>query len=167
MTPLHLTRSFGEYVSRLTAIEITFSIGMVLGGIIIASWGGFKNKVHTMVFSTFFIGICTLALGVVSVFWLYLAVMVLTGIAIPIFNTPSMVLLQQKVEEEYLGRVFGIFGMISSSMMPFGMLLFGPLADLIRIEWLLIGTGLLLSIQSFFMLRSKVLVEAGKPVLES
>jgi len=62
-----------------------------------------------------------------------------------------------------MGRVFGVFGMISSSMMPLGMLLFGPLADIIRIEYMLIATGLLLFIQGFLLLGNKVLVEAGRP----
>ncbi len=163
LTPLQVTRTFGDDVWRLTAIEITFSTGMILGGLIMASWGGFKNRIYTMTFSCFLVGICTLALGVVPIFWLYLMFMVITGISIPFFNTPSMVLLQEKVEPDFLGRVFGVMGMISSSMMPLGMLVFGPIADMIRIEWLLIGTGFLLFIQSFFLIGSKDLVEAGKP----
>jgi MFS transporter, DHA3 family, macrolide efflux protein len=84
----------------------------------------------------------------------------------PIFNTPSTVLLQEKVEGDYLGRVFGVLGMISNFMMPLGMLIFGPIADIIDIEWLLIGTGLLMFIQGFFLVGSKVLLEAGKPVVK-
>jgi DHA3 family macrolide efflux protein-like MFS transporter len=163
LTPLQVTRSFGSDVWRLTAIEITFSAGMMAGGIIMASWGGFKNKVHTMVLSNFAIGICTFALGLIPVFWIYLAFMTLIGVVMPVFNVPATVLLQQKVEGDFLGRVFGVLGMISSSMMPLGMLVFGPAADFVKIEWLLIGTGLLLVIQSFFMLGSKVLIEAGRP----
>lgn len=56
--------------------------------------------------------------------------------------------------------------MISSSMMPLGMLIFGPLADVIEIEWLLIGTGLLMLILTFFLSRNKVLLETGKPVID-
>lgn len=48
LTPLQVTRTFGDDVWRLTAIEIAFSVGMMAGGGIIASWGGFKNKVYTM-----------------------------------------------------------------------------------------------------------------------
>lgn len=162
LTPLQVTRTFGEEVWRLTAIEIAFSIGMILGGILISSWGGFKNKIHTMTLSSFMFGICTFALGVVPVFWIYLIFMFITGIAMPIFNTPSTVLLQEKVEGDYLGRIFGVMGMISTSMMPLGMLIFGPIADMVKIEWLLIATGILLFIQSFFLMASKVLVEAGK-----
>jgi DHA3 family macrolide efflux protein-like MFS transporter len=161
LTPLQVTRSFGSDVWRLTTVEITFSAGMMVGGITMAYWGGFKNKVRTMALSNLVIGVCTFALGVMPVFGIYLMFMGIIGLVIPIFNTPFTVLLQQKVEGDFLGRVFGVFGMISSIMMPLGMLVFGTAADLIKIEWMLIGTGLLLFAQSLFMLGNKVLIEAG------
>lgn len=164
LTPLQVTRSFGGDVWELTAIEIAFSIGMMAGGAIIATWGGFKNKVKTMAFAGFIMGACTLALGIVPIFWLYLAFMAIFGVAMPIFNTPTTVLLQEKIEENYLGRVFGVMGMISTSMMPLGMLIFGPMADFIDIEWLLIGTGILILILTVFLGRDKVLLEAGEPM---
>lgn len=166
LTPLQVTRSFGDDVWRLTAIEIAFSVGMMAGGGIIASWGGFPNKIHTMTLASLLMGICTLALGVVPIFWIYLIFMAVFGIAMPIFNTPTTVLLQEKVDENYLGRIFGVFGMISTSMMPMGMLIFGPMADVIKVEWLLIGTGLLILILSLFLGGNKALMEAGKPVVE-
>lgn len=164
LTPLQVTRSFGDDFWRLTAVEITYSSGMILSGALMAAWGGFKNKIHTMTLASLVIGACTFALGVIPVFWIYLFFMTLTGVAMPIFNTPSTVLLQEKIEEEFQGRVFGILGMISTSMMPLGMLVFGPLADMIKIEWLLIVTGILLFFQGFFLVGSKVLMEAGKPI---
>lgn len=162
LTPLQVTRSFGSDVWHLTALEITFSIGMMLGGIIMASWGGFKNKAHTMILSMLISGVCTFALGVVPVFAVYLVFMGITGITIPLFNTPSTVLLQEKVEENYLGRVFGVLTMISTSMMPLGMLVFGPISDIIKIEWLLIGTGALVFLLGFVMLSNKTLIQAGR-----
>lgn len=161
LTPLQVTRSFGDDYWRLTAIEIAFSIGMMAGGAIIASWGGFRNKVYTMTFASLIMGVSTLALGIVPVFWIYLAMMAVFGVAMPIFNTPTTVMLQEKVDPDYMGRIFGVFGMISTSMMPIGMLIFGPLADVIEIEWLLVGTGLLTVILSVFFIRNKRLVEAG------
>lgn len=164
LTPLQVARSFGDDVWRLTAVEITFSIGMILGGIIISSWGGFKNRIHTMTLSSLVMGICTFALGVVPNFWIYLIFMCLFGVVMPTFNTPATVLLQEKVEENFLGRVFSVLGMISSITMPLAMLVFGPLADAVAIEWMLMGTGVLLFIQGFFLMRSKELIEAGMPV---
>lgn len=166
LTPLQVTRSFGIEVWRLTAIEIAFSVGMMAGGGIIAAWGGFTNRVHTMAFASIVMGACTLFLGIVPNFWVYLIFMALFGIAMPIFNTPTMVLVQEKVDENYLGRIFGVFGMISTSMMPMGMLIFGPIADVIRIEWILVGTGLFMIILTMFLARSRVLLEAGKPTVK-
>lgn len=166
LTPLQVTRSFGDDVWRLTAIEIAFSIGMMIGGGIIASWGGFRNRIYTMTASSLIMGACTFALGVVPIFWIYLLVMAIFGVAMPIFNTPTMVLIQERVEENYLGRIYGVFGMISTSMMPIGMLIFGPIADFVKIEWLLIGTGLFILILSVFLGRNKILLEIGKPVSE-
>lgn len=165
LTPLQVVRSFGDEVWRLTAIEIAFSVGMMAGGGIIATWGGFKNKIYTMTFASLLMGACTFALGVVPIFWLYLLFMAIFGVAMPIFNTPTMTLVQEKVEENYLGRIFGVFGMISTSMMPIGMLIFGPIADFIEIEILLIGTGILLVLLSFLLGKNKTLVETGKPVM--
>ncbi|WP_411551514.1 MFS transporter [Paenibacillus lautus] len=166
LTPLQVTRSFGDDVWRLTAIEIAFSVGMMAGGGIIASWGGFKNKVYTMAIASFVMAVSTFALGIVPVFWVYLAIMAVFGVAMPIFNTPTTVMLQEKVDENYLGRIFGIFGMISTSMMPIGMLIFGPLADVVKIEWLLVGTGLFMLVLTVFFVRNKRLVEAGMPLQE-
>ncbi|ASJ56988.1 MFS transporter [Brevibacillus formosus] len=165
LTPLQVTRSFGDEVWRLTAIEIAFSVGMMAGGGMIASWGGFTNRVHTMTFASFIMGACTLALGIIPNFWIYLVFMALFGVAMPIFNTPTMVLVQEKVNENYLGRIFGVFGMISTSMMPMGMLIFGPIADVVKIEWLLVATGLFILILAMLLGKNKVLIQAGKPQL--
>lgn len=51
-------------------------------------------------------------------------------------------------------------------MMPIGMLIFGPLADVVKVEWLLIGTGLLMLVLTVFFTRNKRLVEAGMPLLK-
>jgi len=163
LTPLQVARKFGEEVWRLMAIEIAFSGGMMLGGVLIAAWGGYKNRAYTMTVAAIAIGVCTVALGVVSAFWLYLFFMALTGLAIPVFSTPAMVMLQEKMEEDIMGRVFGVYGMISSSVMPLGMLLFGPVSDSVAIEWLLIVTGVLMLVQSAFLLLSRTLREAGLP----
>lgn len=162
LTPLQVARSFGDDVWRLTSIEIVFSIGMMAGGAIIAAWGGFSNKVKTMGFATVIMGVCTFALGSVPNFWVYLFFMGVFGVAMPILNTPATVLLQEKIEEDYLGRVFGVMGMISTSMMPIGMLIFGPLADMVKIEWLLIGTGAFIMCLSLLLVKNHVLIEAGK-----
>ena len=135
---------------------------MMLGGSIMAAWGGFKNRVYTMAFSTLIMALCTIALGIVPSFWVYISLFGLFGMVMPMFNTPSTVLIQEKVEEEFLGRVFSVLSMITSVMIPLGMLVFGPMADYVAIEKMLIVTGILIFIEGLIMRGSKVLIKAGE-----
>ena len=66
LTPFQVARSFGEEVWRLSAIEVGFSFGMVVGGALMASWGGFSNRIHNMVLANFINGVCALALGLAA-----------------------------------------------------------------------------------------------------
>ena len=162
LTPLQVTRTYGADVWRLTAIEVVFSAGMLAGGAVLAAWGGFANRIHTMVLATFAMAGLTVVLGLAPAFWLYLAAMGAFGLALPFFNTPSAVLLQDHVEGDYLGRVFSILTMISTSVMPLGMLLFGPLAEVVKIEWMLLATGALMAGLGLAALANRRLVEAGR-----
>lgn len=167
LTPLQTARSFGDDVWRLTALEIVFSVGMMLGGAVIATWGGFRNRIVTISAAIAWMAACTIALGVVPNFVVYLVFMGLFGIALPFMNSPMNVIFQEKVDPDYLGRVFGLVGMISTSMMPIGMLIFGPLADVISIELLLVVTGAIMLAMTFVFGRNRKLLEAGKPSVKA
>jgi DHA3 family macrolide efflux protein-like MFS transporter len=164
LTPLQVTREFGEEVWRLTANELAFSIGMTAGGIIISTWGGFKNKVVSMFLANVIMAAGTISLGLVNHFWIYIAVMASIGIIMPLYNVPAMTLMQTKVAPEFMGRAFSVFSMMSSVLVPIGMLIFGPLADRISIDLLLIITGSVILIASVPYITSKTLREAGKEV---
>jgi DHA3 family macrolide efflux protein-like MFS transporter len=161
LTPLQVTRNFGSDVWYLSVIQIAFSVGMILGGILIGMWGGFKNKVYTMAFSAIILGLSAAGLGIAPSFWLYIVLMALIGLSLPIYNTPVMVLLQTTVEPAFMGRVFSVFTMVASTMMPLAMLFFGPLVDNISINILFVVTGLLTVSMSIPILASKILRKAG------
>ncbi len=162
LSPLQVTRTFGNDVWRLTAIEIAFSVGTAAGGLIIAAWGGFRNKMYTVILACLIFGVLTFALGVTPWFWVYCAFMLVLGIAMPFYGTPATVLLQQKVDPDYMGRVLSILTMMQSSVMPLGMLLFGPMADYVKIEWMMIITGALMFVTGLGILGNKALIQAGK-----
>ena len=116
-----------------------------------------------MALSGLVMGICTILLGLMPDFRVYLVPMAVFGIAMPFYNTAATVLLQEHVEPDYLGRVFSLFTMLATSAMPLGMLVFGPLAELVRIEWLLVGTGVAMLAQLVWVLLNRTLIEAGMP----
>lgn len=161
LTPLQVTRNYGTAVWRLTAIEVAFSIGMMIGGVIVSTFKVFKNKIHAMAFACFITATTTFSLGFNIMFWLYLVIIFAMGVAVPFFHTNSNVLIQEKVEEEYLGRVFSILAMIASSMVPLGMLVFGPLADIISIDIILMVTGAVLIVLSILLSRNKEMLSHG------
>ena len=167
LTPLQVVRTFGSDVWRLTAIEMAFSVGMMSGGAFVAWWGGFTNRIHTMVLASAIMAVCTALLGVMPNFWAYLVPMGVFGVALPLYNTGATVLLQEHVEPDFLGRVFSIFTMLQTAMMPLGMLVFGPMSEFVRIEVLLIVTGIAMGAQLLWVMNDRTLIQAGVPVEQS
>lgn len=156
LTPLLVTRSFGSEVWRLTANEVTFFVGSILGGILMATWGGFKNHFRTIGLACILWAILFVGLGLSKVFVLYLLMMFLSGIPMPMFNIPTTTLLQEMVEPDMQGRVFGVMQLITTTVMPIGMLVFGPIADIITIEVLLIMSSALMAVPGLWIFFSKM-----------
>jgi len=73
----------------------------------------------------------------------------------------KMTLIQEKTAPDYLGRVLSVFTMLGSLAMPFGMLFFGPLADIINLNYILIGTGVLMMFLGILYFVSKTLKNGG------
>ncbi|MFR2534814.1 MAG: MFS transporter [Clostridia bacterium] len=160
LTPLMVTRTFGDEAWRLTLNEIVFFVGSIVGGGIISTWGGFKNKIYTLALGCFLCGIFGIAMGMVSLanlFIFYLITMGLLGIIMPFFNTPAIVILQETVEENMYGRVFSIVNIIGSGIMPLSMLLFGPLSDVITIESILIVSSIFFAFLPLVFIKDKTI----------
>ena len=146
LTPLMLVRSFpsGEQgnVVNLAILEMSFSVGMVVGGVLVSTLASGWNRIALIAGSSLVFGALAIGLGLAPTLWVFFGVMLLVGVAVPFFSTPSMTLLQETVEPERQGRVFGFVGIVMALAMPFGMLVFGPLADAFRIESILVGAGI-------------------------
>jgi len=162
LTPLQAKRTYGDEVWRLSAIEVAFSLGMLIGGAILAAWGGFKNRMWSMLLATMTFGLCTIVLGFAPLFPIYIGAMGIFGIALAFYETPNRVILQEHVSEEYLGRIYSVDTMLLTSMMPLAMLLFGPLAEIVAIESLLLVTGGLMVLLALLVPLHKNLMGAGK-----
>ncbi|WP_130862756.1 MFS transporter [Bacilliculturomica massiliensis] len=145
LTPLMVSRSFGTEVWRLTASEMTYSLGMILGGILIAVWGGFREKIRTVNLAGGLYGLLMIGLGTMPVFSLYLLCNGLIGITSPCYNGSVTVIIQEKAAPEMHGRVFSFMQIASSCSLPLGMMLFGPLADVFEVQNILITAGTLVA----------------------
>ncbi|MFV0550314.1 MAG: MFS transporter [Anaerorhabdus sp.] len=143
LTPLMISRRFGEEVWRLTMSEMTYSLGMVIGGILITTWGGFKNRLNTALVAGTMYGVVMIGLGISPVFIIYLICNTLIGITAPCYNTPITVTIQERVDLDMQGRVFSFMQITTSCMLPIGMMVYGPLADVVPVETILIMAGIL------------------------
>jgi DHA3 family macrolide efflux protein-like MFS transporter len=143
LTPLMVVRTFGDEVWMLTALEIAFSVGMILGGAFLAWWGGVADRITMLVAASFAFAVLSVALGLSTTLWLFLLFMFLFGLCLPFFWTTSTTLLQETVDNEFQGRVFGLLGIVMALAMPLGMVVFGPLSDVVSVQVLLIASGVL------------------------
>jgi DHA3 family macrolide efflux protein-like MFS transporter len=162
LTPLQVTRDFGPELWRLTAIEIVWAAGMVAGGLLVSVWSP-RNRILSIGASSLVTGVGLALLGVWTQFGLYLACMGVCGVVQIYSQAPSMTLLQERVAPEFLGRVMSVFTMIGSLTMPVGMMVFGPLADVVPIDSILIGSGIWIVLLALWTLTNRTLRLAGQP----
>ncbi len=156
LTPLMIARRFGKQVWRLTMSEMSYSLGMVLGGILISTWQGFKEKTKTMVVASVCYGMLMITIGVAQVFLFYLIMNAFIGVVTPCYGTSITVYLQEKVKSSMHGRIFSLMQIATSCAFPIGMCLFGPLADYVAVPYLLVGCGILVIASTYvFQLQMK------------
>ena len=164
LTPLQVARNFNADYWYLSVIEIAFSVGMLIGGLLMSTWGGFKNRTITIGVSFIILSVMTVGLGLTKAFMLYSAFMLVIGITASTGNTPALTVLQQKVDPAYMGRVTSVMTMISSVVMPLGTVVFGPLSDRISLDYIIIVTGALIAALGVYLFFDKELIKAGRPL---
>ena len=67
------------------------------------------------------------------------------------WQVPTTTLLQETVDMDMQGRVFGVNQLIMNTIFPVGMLVFGPLADLVSIRLILIISSALMVLPGLWM----------------
>jgi DHA3 family macrolide efflux protein-like MFS transporter len=161
LTYLQVARVFGPEAWRLSLLEAVFGIGMLLGSIIISVWGGFKNRLLTYFLSYIMIGIGTVGLGLPYVFSIYIGFWALVGFFISLSSPLLVALIQEKVDPQFIGRIFSVFGLIHMISLPLGMLVFGPISDFVNVSVIILLSGVLMIIISIVPLFNQKLMHEG------
>ena len=83
-------------------------------------------------------------MGVSPHFLLYLVMMFVYSETLTVNRTAVTTIIQERSESAMQGRVFGLMGAMYSGFLPVGMAIFGPLADLLPLQWIMVGSGIAL-----------------------
>lgn len=140
--PLMSMSYFGGTTTHASIVEIVFAVGMLLGGLLLGVSGGFKNRSLSIIFSLSLMGIALLISGLLPIngFIIFVGCSALMGFSSPFYNGVQTALIQEKIQPEYLGRVFGLMGSLMSFAMPIGLIVSGIFADQLGIHtWFMLS----------------------------
>ncbi len=152
LMPLLVTKVFNGTAYHLSLLEAVFGIGVVIGGLILSVWGGFKRRVVTAMTGLIGMGAGILMVGLseTSTFWMAVVGMSLGGLMNPLVNGPLFAIVQSTVEPSMHGRVFTLLGSLSAAMSPLSLAVAGPLADKFGIPiWYIIAGFVCILIGAF------------------
>jgi DHA3 family macrolide efflux protein-like MFS transporter len=161
VTPLMIARDFGEEVWKLTVLELAFSVGMLLGGVGVSTFLAKRRRMPLILIATFSFAAFSIGLGLSPNLIVFYAFMFLFGLFVPLFSTPVMTLLQETVQPEMHGRVFSFVGIVMALATPVGIAVFGPLADVISVQVLLVAGGVAMAV----VMTIAILVPSGRAAM--
>ena len=161
LATLFVGRYYGDTYFHMTLVEVIGFLGMMAGGLLISTWGGFKRHTKTLLVGMVSFGLLAILMGLANNFYVYLVLMAVYGVALTMVQTASTTLLQENSTPEMSGRVFGLFGAAYSSFLPIGMVVFGLLADRISMRLLMVVSGGLLILMAAVMLFDKSFYQHG------
>lgn len=153
MLPLLIERNFAGELWQLAVAQMTFSLGMALGGVLVTLWGGPRNRALTIVGTTIFYGLLMSGLGLAANYWVFLGINFLIGWPMTWYSASATAMIQQSTDPAMQGRVFGVVQLLNASAFPLGTLVFGPLADRFPLGLVVAGAGVLVILYALCSLR--------------
>ncbi|MCP5097793.1 MAG: MFS transporter [Chloroflexi bacterium] len=156
LLPLLVTDHFGGDAVLLSISHSLFGIGIIVGGITLSAWGGFKRRIITTIVGLIGLGFGFFVMGLApsSGFWIGAVAAFFAGSMIAMVNGPVRAIFQAVIAPEMQGRVLTLLGSAGSAMSPLGLIIAGPAADLFGIRYLYIFAGavvMLTGVAGFFI----------------
>lgn len=140
--PLMSMGHFGGTSIHASVVEISFAIGFMIASVILARWGGTKNKLYTIIGSYALMAFCLVISSILpeNGYPVFVIMACLMGVSGPFYWGMYTPLLQQNFENQYLGRVMSITGSMRLITGPLALLVSGAVADQYGEEkWFLIA----------------------------
>lgn len=145
---LFVSRMYQNSYEYITIVEIVGFGGMIAGGFCSGVWNNFCGKKKILTAGLIIFGVTAIFMGLVKNFYCYLIFMMIYGMALTVIQTTITTLLQETVVLRMQGRVFGLVSSVYACFIPLGMTVFGILADIISLKWIMIVSGIVLILTS-------------------
>ena len=131
LVPLLVSEHFNGGAAQFSQVEAIAGIGVVVGGLVLSVWGGFRRRIYTTMLGLVGLGVCFVVLGLTpgGLFWIALVIAFVVGMMIPLMDGPIMAILQGTIAPEMQGRVFTLMGSLVRIVSPFGLGVAGPVSD--------------------------------------
>jgi len=131
MAPMVLAITSSDKVA-LATVMAGAGVGGLIGGIIMSAWGGSKTwKIGVIMCGILVEGLVMVSFGLVLGVPLWTVIAFILAFSGPFVWGSSQAIWQSKVEPNKQGRVFGARGFIAMSAGAVGMVIAGPLADMV------------------------------------
>ena len=155
LLPLVVTNHFHGGAPELAWFQTAMGIGMIVGGLVLGAWGGFRKRIVTAMSAIIVAGLFVTAFSLVPPDFYIVAVGCIFVFAMmnSIANGTFFATLQSIVPAEIQGRVFTLLMSLSGGMTPIGLAIAGPISDMLGIRvWFVVGgfAFIALGIASFF-----------------
>jgi DHA3 family macrolide efflux protein-like MFS transporter len=143
LMPILVTRHLGGEPLRLAWMNSSWGVGLVVGGLLLTAWGGFRRRIVTMLLGIVGTGVGVLLVGLTpaSFFPLALIGLFFGAVMNSLCNGSAFALLQQVVAPEMQGRVFTLVVSLCNAVTPLSMAIAGPLADAVGVRTLYVVGG--------------------------
>ncbi len=165
--PLLVTKHFQQGAAEFGWLQGAWGLGIVLGGVLLGIWGGFKRRIYTSQLGLLGLGIALTLLGLLppSGFTLGVVFVLMAGMMLPLSNGSFWAVMQATVDPARQGRVFSLVISLASAMAPLGLLLAGPLVDTYGVPlWYQVGGSLTILLGVFgFLIPAVRDLEDGRP----
>jgi MFS family permease len=129
LPPMILARTAKNTIA-LASVQSTMGVAAVIGGALMAVWGGPRRKIHGVLAGgalSFLAGDLLFAIGRDLAAWLVAGF--IGSLLIPVMMASDQAIWQKAVPPALQGRVLSLYYMVRRSSMPVGYLLGGVLAD--------------------------------------
>jgi DHA3 family macrolide efflux protein-like MFS transporter len=138
-----VTERFGGDAVDFATISAAVCAGILVGGLILAVWGGTKRRIVTAMVGLLVSGISVVAMGLCPPggFVFATGAIFVAGLVISMANGSFSAIMQTVIPKTMQGRVFALTGSAAMSAAPLGLIVGAPISEAFGVHSMYVVSG--------------------------